>query len=60
MADYKDIDALIDKALTRDDLTGEDILNLTIARRLNKCSDNTLAEALGGAPKPPLNMWGKR
>ena len=58
MVDHRDIDNLINKAMSRDDLTGEDILNLTLARRLNTVSDNTLAHIMGG-PDAPKNFWGK-
>lgn len=53
------ITALIEEQMKRDDLTAEDILALTLANRLNTCSDRTLAHALGG-PDTPLNFWGKR
>lgn len=60
MSTYEDIAALIDKQLEREDLTAEDILRLTIAHRLNRCSDHIFSKALGGLSEPPLNFWGKR
>lgn len=57
---HDDMDALIAKHASRDDLTPADVLQLTLARRLNNCSDATLAKALGGADEPALNFWGQR
>lgn len=60
MSRYQQVQAVIERQLAREDLTADDVLRLTIASRLNGCSENTLAEALGGADKAPLNFWGKR
>ncbi len=48
MFDYEENDELIERVAARDDLTGEDVLNLTIARRLNRVSDSIFAQAMGG------------
>jgi hypothetical protein len=57
----KRIDEAILAALDRADLSSDDLLRLTIARRLNHLSDSTFAQALGEIEqKPPLNFWGKR
>lgn len=62
MSSYEDVERLIDEALKRPGLTPDEILALTIARRLNRGSDSMVAQALGGAGegKPPLNFWGRR
>lgn len=49
MASHGDVDAKIVETLRRSDLSGEDILALTIARRLNGLSDSLFAQAVGGA-----------
>lgn len=49
----------IEAQFARPGLSAEDVLYLTLARRLNNCSDATLAKVLGGA-ETPLNFWGKR
>lgn len=54
-----DVADIIGEQLSRRDLSSQDVLHLTLARRLNNCSDATLAKALGGA-ESPLNFWGKR
>lgn len=56
---HADIAAAINKKLTEPHLSAEDLLNLTLAKRLNDCSDNILAQALGGS-ETPLNFWNKR
>ena len=57
---HKKVTALIDEQLARPNLTAEDILHLTVARRLNNLSDHGFAQALGGATEPALNFWGRR
>lgn len=55
MADHSSVEKVIDEQLKRPDLTSEDVLRLTIARRLNQCSDSTFRQILAGqvdAPKP--------
>jgi hypothetical protein len=59
MTTHAEVAAVIDQQLSRPDLSAEDVLHLTLAKRLNDCSENTLAKALGGA-ETPLNFWGKR
>lgn len=54
---YEDVANLIAEAAKREDLTTEDILNLTIAHRLSKCSDHSLAQALGGGNPPVKVPW---
>ena len=53
MADHKSLNAVIDKALADGGLTPDEILTLTIAHRLNTCSDNTFALAMGEASANP-------
>jgi hypothetical protein len=43
------ISEAIDRNLRRTDLTPDDILRLVVAARLNTCSDNTFAGAVGGS-----------
>lgn len=57
---HSDIEELIAAQLQRQDLSATDVLQLTLARRLNQCSDNTLGKILGGVGDPPLNIWNKR
>jgi hypothetical protein len=56
MAEYHDVDKVIDAQLARTDLTPEDVLRLTVARRLNRCSENDFTAILSGqgkeAPQP--------
>lgn len=57
----EDINNLIAGQLQRPDLSAEDVLLLTIARRLNGASENTFAAAMGSADSVALGVRrGKR
>ena len=54
------IEDAIANQLERNDLTPDDVLTLTIARRLNACSDAVFAQALLGAEAQSLGFRSKR
>lgn len=57
---HEKIETTIVEQLARPDLTPDDVLTLTIARRLNTCSDHVFAQALLGAGAQSLGFRSKR
>lgn len=58
MSDHATVSKVIDAQLQRADLTSEDVLRLTLARRLNNCSDHDLRVILSGQPETPKKRRG--